>query len=136
MTETAVPRASLAAPWPSMLLAGLVDELSSSGALTPEWRAAFLAVPRHLFVPDLVWREDGDGCGLQEVRRAEQPESWLEMVYRDEPVITQINDGASPGFPGAPPELSAARRTLYTSSTSMPSVVAEMLWARCEPNPG
>ena len=134
MTETAAPRAPLAAPWPSTLLAGLVDDLSSSGALTPDWRAAFLAVPRHLFVPDLVWREGEDGCGLQEVRRAEQPDTWLAMVYRDEPVITQINDGASPGFPGAPPDLSAARHILYTSSTSMPSVVAEMLGAlRAEP---
>ncbi|MBV9013236.1 MAG: methyltransferase domain-containing protein [Pseudonocardiales bacterium] len=104
-------------------LAELVDGLSSSGALAPDWRAAFLAVPRHLFVPDLVWRDPGDGCGPQPVRRAEQPQAWLEIVYRDEPVITQINDGDS-----------TAPHTLYTSSTSMPSIVAEMLTAlRAEP---
>jgi protein-L-isoaspartate(D-aspartate) O-methyltransferase len=124
VTDTAAPAAPLTAPWPSRLLARLVDGLSSSGALTSDWRAAFLAVPRHLFVPDLVWHEGEDGCGPQPVRRAEQSEVWLEMVYRDEPVITQINDGDS----------TTARHTIYTSSTSMPSVVAEMLTAlRAEP---
>lgn len=45
------------------------------------------------------------------------------MVYRDEPVITQINDGAP-----------AAGHSVYTSAASMPSVVAETLTAlRAEP---
>lgn len=109
----------------------LVDGLSCSGALTPDWRAAFLAVPRHLFVPDLVWRGGEDGCGPKPVRRAEQPNTWLQMVYRDEPVITQINGGAPPT--GSPDSI-AVRHTVCTSSTSMPTVVAEMLTAlRAEP---
>jgi protein-L-isoaspartate(D-aspartate) O-methyltransferase len=139
VTDTAAPAASFTAPWPSRLLERLVDGLSNSGALTPEWREAFLAVPRHLFVPDLVWRGREDGSGPQPVRRAEQPDTWLQMVYRDEPVITQINDGAPPSFPAVSPDSTspdstATRHTVYTSSTSMPSVVAEMLTAlRAEP---
>ncbi|MGH3770344.1 MAG: methyltransferase domain-containing protein [Pseudonocardiaceae bacterium] len=134
MTDTAAPAAPLTAPCPSRLLAGLVDGLSSSGAVTPDWRAAFLAVPRHLFVPDLVWRDREDGSGPRPVRRAEQPDTWLQMVYRDEPVITQINDGAPPAFPTGPPDSTVSRHTVYTSSTSMPTVVAEMLTAlRAEP---
>jgi protein-L-isoaspartate(D-aspartate) O-methyltransferase len=101
--------------------------------LAPEWRAAFLGVPRHLFVPDLVWREGEDGSGPQPLRRAEQPDTWLQTVYRDEPVITQINDGLI--FPtGSPDSTTAHHPIIYTSSTSMPSVVAEMLTAlRAEP---
>lgn len=123
MTDTTTLVASPAESRSSRLLAGMVDALSNSGALTPDCRAAFLAVPRHLFVPDLVWREGADGCGPRPVRRAEQADTWLRMVYRDEPVITQINDGAPPSSP-----------IVYTSSTSMPSVVATMLTAlRAEP---
>ncbi len=135
MSDIAVPTAPLATPEPSILLAGLVDGLSSSGALTPEWRAAFLAVPRHLFVPDLVWREGEQDCAPHPIRRAEQPDTWLEMVYRDEPVITQINDGAPPNSATVSPESTPPRQSIYyTSSTSMPSVVAEMLTAlRAEP---
>jgi protein-L-isoaspartate(D-aspartate) O-methyltransferase len=131
VTDTAAPTVPLTAPGSSRLLAGLVDGLSRSGALTPDWRAAFLAVPRHLFVPDLVWRDREDGSGPQPVRRAEQPDMWLQTVYRDEPVITQINDGAPPTVS---PDSSAGCPTVYTSSTSMPTVVAEMLTAlRVEP---
>jgi protein-L-isoaspartate(D-aspartate) O-methyltransferase len=134
VTATSAPVVPRIAPGPSRLLTGLVDGLSSSGALAAQWRAAFLAVPRHVFVPDLVWCGGEDGCGPHPLRRAEQPQEWLEMVYRDEPVITQINDGAPPISSTASPESTAARRTVYTSSTSMPSVVAEMLSAlRAEP---
>ena len=134
MTDTAASAAPLTAPRPSRLLAGLVDGLSSSGALTPDWRAAFLAVPRHLFVPDLVWCDREDGRGPHPLRRAEQPEEWLQTVYRDEPIITQINDGAPPSVPTGSPDSMAARQTIYTSSTSMPTVVAEMLTAlRADP---
>jgi protein-L-isoaspartate(D-aspartate) O-methyltransferase len=132
VTETVAPAAALTAP--STLLAGLVEDLSSSGALSPEWRAAFLAVPRHLLVPVVVGRAGVVGRRPRPIRRAEQPESWLEMVYRDEPVITQINDGAPLALPAGSAESAPPRQAVYTSSTSMPSVVAEMLTAlRAEP---
>ncbi|MBV9013847.1 MAG: hypothetical protein JO272_17720 [Pseudonocardiales bacterium] len=40
----------------------LVAELVDKGAITsPEWRAAFEAVPRHVFVPKFFLRTDGGG---------------------------------------------------------------------------
>ncbi|MBO0877489.1 MAG: methyltransferase domain-containing protein [Pseudonocardia sp.] len=91
--------------------------------MTENWRATFRAVPRHLFVPDLVWRHHADRRGLEPIRRSDQPEEWLESVYMDQFLITQINDGATPA--GAADGV--VTDVDYTSSTSMPSVVAEML---------
>ncbi len=123
MTETAAPAKPLTA---EVLLAGLVDELSAGGSLTAGWRGAFRAVPRHLFVPDLIWRRPAGGHGLEPLRRTDQPDTWLATVYRDDFVVTQINDG--------PMAVDGASDVEYTSSTSMPSVVAEMLAAlRVEP---
>ncbi len=122
MTETAAPATPVAAG----LLDGLVEGLSAGGVLTADWRSAFRAVPRHLFVPDLVWRSREGGHGLEPVRRADRPDTWLDTVYRDEFVVTQINDGAA--------SADVVTDVDYTSSTSMPSVVAEMLAAlRVEP---
>jgi protein-L-isoaspartate(D-aspartate) O-methyltransferase len=130
VTDTEAP----AAPRVAGLLVGLVDGLSSSGALTPDWRAAFLAVPRHRFVPDLVWRGDEDSGLDYPLHRSAQPDAWLEMVYRDEFVVTQINDGATPARPDSSDCAAGVRDAVYTSSTSMPTVVAEMLTAlRVEP---
>jgi len=82
-----------AAPVAAELHDGLVDGLSAGGVLTASWCAAFRAVPRHLFVPDLVWRSRAGGHGLEPVRRADRPDTWWDTVYRDEFVVTQINDG-------------------------------------------
>jgi protein-L-isoaspartate(D-aspartate) O-methyltransferase len=131
VTDTAAPTAHRTAPRAGQPLAGLVDDLSASGALAADWRPTFLAVPRHLFVPDLIWHgEDGDGLDYP-LRRSERPDTWLELVYRDEPVVTQINDGATPTRPDSS---GGVRDAVYTSSSSMPTVVAEMLTAlRVEP---
>ncbi|SKA25491.1 protein-L-isoaspartate(D-aspartate) O-methyltransferase [Marinactinospora thermotolerans DSM 45154] len=83
--------------------------------IPPAWRAAFMAVPRHLFIPDTVWvREEGRPVPL---RRADSPERWLEACYSDEPIAVQLDDGDGSG------------RGYVTSSASMPSVVALMLEA-------
>jgi len=122
VTETAAPSST-------QLLDRLVDDLSASGALADDWHATFLAVPRHLFVPDLAWRSSADGRTLWPVHRLGQPEAWLEMVYRDEAVVTQFNDGTALTSP-----VDVVANVDYTSSTSMPTVVAEMLSAlRTEP---
>lgn len=89
----------------------MLAELTAAGKLSDEWRAAFGAVPRHLFVPDEIWI--GDTTPLHVVRRSEDPGRWLDLVYTDEPVVTQIDHGSGGGRP--------------TSSTSMPSIVAGML---------
>jgi len=133
VTQTATPArtttVTAAAP-AARLLERLVDELSAGGALEDSWRAAFLAVPRHLFVPDLVWRSSPDGRRADPVNRTAQPAEWWELVYRDEAVITQLADGAPPA--GAATETVSGVE--FTSSTSMPTVVAEMLVAvRAQP---
>jgi len=98
----------------------MVDRLSASGALAPSWREAFLTVPRHRFIPDLIWDEDGTGEHyLMPVCRTDDPLGWLDRAYRDASVVTQVDDGhpVGPGLAGR----------LITSSASMPSVVAIML---------
>ncbi|MDL4776113.1 methyltransferase domain-containing protein [Actinomadura xylanilytica] len=107
------------------LSARLVTELVEAGDLAPDWRTAFEAVPRHRFVPDTVWVEDGDR--LVPVDRADDETAWLERCYANDFVITQVDDGvpAGPGRTGRE----------ITSSASRPDVVALML-AALEIEPG
>lgn len=93
--------------------AQLVDRLEASGALTPDWRQAFLDVGRHQFLPGIVWADTGDG--YERCDRAQSPERWLELAYSDAAIVTQWDDGAD-GGPREP-----------TSSVSMPTMVASML---------
>ncbi|WDG29959.1 methyltransferase domain-containing protein [Streptomyces sp. CA-278952] len=88
----------------------LVRGLADRGLLTGRWRRVFEAVPRSRFVPARVWRQLPDRC--EPVVGAD---AWLALVNSDEPVITQLDDGAEDG-PG-----------VATSSNSMPSMVARML---------
>jgi protein-L-isoaspartate O-methyltransferase len=61
----------------------LVQGLVQRGELDERWRAALTEVPRHVFIPDVVWRQDryvaGD-CDLVPLRRADDPEAWLELA--------------------------------------------------------
>jgi protein-L-isoaspartate(D-aspartate) O-methyltransferase len=75
-----------------------------------------LPVARDAFVPDLIWVSTGNG--YQAVHRAEQPDVWQAAVDDDEPIVTQVDDGATP-----PDELGHHA----TSSSSQPSIVAAML---------
>lgn len=105
---------------PEARLRRLVDELTDGGVLVEPWRDAFLAVPRHKFIPDTIWREDGDGPQyLTPVHRGDNPQEWLDRAYRDAAVVTQADDGNPVG-----PQLAGR---LITSSASMPTVVAVML---------
>ena len=103
----------------------MVENLSESGELAPEWRESFLSVPRHAFIPDLVWRRDTaikDDNDLVPLQRADDPEIWLELAYEPRnAVVTQVDDGcpAGPGRSGCS----------MTSSASQPNVVALMLAA-------
>jgi protein-L-isoaspartate(D-aspartate) O-methyltransferase len=103
----------------------LLDDLAERGALSTEWRGAFERAPRHLFLPDVVWRKRADGR-LEPVRRDQDPDAWLTLAYRDRPVDTQVDDG-HPAADGTGYEV--------TSSSSQPVVVAEML-AELAPEPG
>ena len=96
----------------------LTRSLLDSGALTGDWSAAWTAVPRGAFLPDLMWPYDMDTGTSRTVDRASDPVGWEREAYANVPVTTQWDDGrhAGPG-PGRAP----------SSSASMPSVVARML---------
>ncbi|MCY9786338.1 protein-L-isoaspartate(D-aspartate) O-methyltransferase [Nocardiopsis sp. EMB25] len=79
---------------------------------TPEGiRAAFAAHPRHRFIPDMIWPS---AMGLPLYRTAD-PEKWARIVYTDDAVTTQANDGGS-GPVNRP-----------TSSSSAPQLMADMI---------
>jgi protein-L-isoaspartate(D-aspartate) O-methyltransferase len=98
-------------------LRSLVEELTGSGELTPAWRASFLAVPRHRFIPDTIWCPADRG--LRPLCRGEDPQGWLDRVYDREAVVIQVDDGNPEGDRGRH----------ITSSASHPGVVAIMLAA-------
>ncbi|HEX5494208.1 MAG TPA: methyltransferase domain-containing protein [Mycobacteriales bacterium] len=97
-------------------LAALVSRLVTEVALTDGWRVAFEQVPRHLFVPDVLWA--GERNPLNRVDRTTDPQTWWELVCSDEALVTQFDDGA--GGPDRPGED-------WTSSSSTPSIMATML---------
>ncbi|MET9468422.1 methyltransferase domain-containing protein [Streptomyces sp. NPDC006544] len=93
--------------------AAQVRELAAAGALDdPAWRAAFAAVPRHVFVPCYF---TGRGAGHERLW-ADDPDPgqrarWLRGVYTDAPLATRLRDGE------------------LVSSSSQPSLMAKMLEA-------
>lgn len=98
----------------------LVTELTTEGALhTRAWRAAFAAVPRHVFVP-LIYRRDQRG-DLRAVdgREPAQREAWLAEVYSDDSLVTQLAQ-VRPGYALRP-------FTVPASSSTRPSLMARML---------
>ncbi|MGH3823159.1 MAG: methyltransferase domain-containing protein [Pseudonocardiaceae bacterium] len=104
--------------------AGLVDGLTEQGVLPEHWRAAFLAVPREIFIPEVIWRYAGDD--LVPLRRCDEPQEWLQRAYGPHYVVTQVDDGSPAGLEG--------RGRVATSSASRPDIVALMLDAgRVEP---
>ncbi|MGW1814297.1 methyltransferase domain-containing protein [Streptomyces sp. NPDC002125] len=88
----------------------LVQDLADRGLLGGRWRQVFDAVPRSRFIPAEIWRQLPDRC-----EPVSGPDHWLALVNSDEPVVTQLDDGAE-GGPG-----------IATSSNSQPSMVARML---------
>jgi protein-L-isoaspartate(D-aspartate) O-methyltransferase len=72
-------------------IAALTD---SSAGLDDRWREAMHAVPRHWFVPDKAWCHPDSGSGYL-IDRETGPQRWIEAVYSDAAIVTQINDGRS-----------------------------------------
>ncbi len=97
----------------------LVEDLAEQGVLGEPWRAAFLAVPREVFIPKVIWRYAGDE--LVALRRDNEPAEWLQRAYGPRYVITQVDDGTPAGPDG--------RGQVPTSSASRPDIVALMLAA-------
>jgi protein-L-isoaspartate(D-aspartate) O-methyltransferase len=78
---------------------------------------ALRAVPRRMFVPDTIWIRRDD-MWMVPLRRQDEPEEWARLVARDdEPVITQVDDGA------------VDKGLRPTSSSSAPTVMATMIKA-------
>ncbi|MBT2508617.1 methyltransferase [Streptomyces sp. ISL-98] len=90
--------------------AELVELLAEQGLVSERWREVWERVPRHLFIPPTIWRQGPERC-----EPVTTDAEWWQLVYSDEPVVTQIDDGAANG-PG-----------VATSSNSQPSMVATML---------
>ncbi|MFF6961081.1 methyltransferase domain-containing protein [Streptomyces sp. NPDC008317] len=86
--------------------------------MTDDWAAAFAAVPRAAFLPEVMWPFDLTAQASVAVSRAEDPAAWLGYTEADVPIVTQWDDGRHSGT--APGKVS-------TSSASMPSVVFAML---------
>ncbi len=94
----------------------LAAELDKRGLLSPQWRAAFAAVPRHVFLPGKSWFP-GEDDRLVPIDRDQNFERWMDLAYSDIYIVTQIDDGATVW-----PQTGRA-----SSSSSMPSVMLTML---------
>ena len=89
----------------------LVRHLEDLGALrSPAWRRCFETVPRHRLLPR--FRPYARGQLLEEIDAAhpDAEAAWIEYAYRDLPAIIRID---AQGY--------------FTSSSSMPSLMARML---------
>ncbi|MEV6982794.1 methyltransferase domain-containing protein [Sphaerisporangium sp. NPDC051017] len=95
-------------------ISALADQLTG---LDDRWRGVFHAVPRHLFIPDRAWCDSDDGPGYL-IDRSADPEVWMDAVYSNAAIITQLDEGATEIVEG---------KGDYTSSSSAPSVVAAAL---------
>ncbi len=100
---------------PEQRAAALAEQLVGEGHLVSAWRPAFEHVQRHLFLPDRIWLQDDTGP-YRAVDRDTDPDRWWAAAYSDQPVVTQVDDGAD-----------ADASTEPSSSASMPRVVARML---------
>lgn len=80
------------------LRAALAEDLEASGQLTdPTWRKVFETVPRHPFVPEF-WTLAGEGP--RRVTSADP--DWLDLVYTDDALATQLTDGVATSSSTAP----------------------------------
>jgi protein-L-isoaspartate(D-aspartate) O-methyltransferase len=78
------------------LRAQLAARLVAAGAVTsPEWKAAFAEVPRHVFVP-AFYRQSPTEQRLVDVN---DPDEWLEGVYRDELLVIRPDARSSSTVP-------------------------------------
>ncbi len=104
----------------TMTIEQLAAELDAADAVPVAWRAAFLAVPRHHFLPPQVWVDDEHGKP-QPLSRDNDANQWLEFAYRNVPILIQFDDGQTV-WPDTSGEL-------CTSSASKPDLVLSMLAA-------
>jgi protein-L-isoaspartate O-methyltransferase len=95
----------------------LADQLAGLPGIDPRWAAVFARVPRHVFVPAFYPTLDTDGEDPpQPVDETEDPDRWLDAVYRDQSLVTQY--ALTPG---------TSNLWQSTSSSTRPSLMARML---------
>ncbi|MFJ2818179.1 methyltransferase domain-containing protein [Streptomyces sp. NPDC087294] len=107
----------------AILRSEMVGRLEKSRALrSPEWKAAALEVPRHVFLP--AFYEDASGPdGMTRYTLKNQDNDcvrWLDLSYQDRTWVTQLDHGRT-----TPAE--SAVTGIPTSSSTLPSVVLGML---------
>jgi methyltransferase of ATP-grasp peptide maturase system len=102
----------------------LADELAAEGKLrSPAWREAFLSVARHAFVPCYL-HDDEPGSVPARWRMVDSAEpadreEWVNAVYSDRTLITDLKSMPSPSGHGTYP--------VVTSSSTLPGLVIRML---------
>jgi protein-L-isoaspartate(D-aspartate) O-methyltransferase len=96
------------------LARALAARLAASGALRERrWIKAFETVPRHHFVRQVFVDPAHTGTWeLVDGTQAGQRERWLNLVYRDNALVTQLSEDGN-----------------FLSSSSQPSLMARMLEA-------
>ncbi|MFI0742819.1 methyltransferase domain-containing protein [Streptomyces sp. NPDC021100] len=105
---------------------GLLTAIEAdNGALPERWASAVASVPRHRFLPRVIWQRDGAG-GYAPLDADTESEAWLATAYANTSIVTQVNDGqpADDGVAAFP-----------SSSASAPSIVVLML-SMLDPQPG
>ncbi|GGS23662.1 hypothetical protein GCM10010252_73660 [Streptomyces aureoverticillatus] len=102
------------------LATALAAHLTASGSLTASWHEHYTAVPRHHFIPDVAWVVS-DGAGAEyAIDRHQDAPGWLQAVYSDASIVTQLDAGTG--------DLRTGKGT-PTSSCSAPGIVFPMLQA-------
>lgn len=93
----------------------LTEIAAENGELPEPWASAIATVRRHEFLPQVLWRWDGDR--YTPIDAEKQPAQWQAAAYANTSVVTQVNDG-KPVEDG---------EVFPSSSASAPAIVARML---------
>ncbi|MEU2510475.1 protein-L-isoaspartate(D-aspartate) O-methyltransferase [Streptomyces syringium] len=114
----------------TMLRRNCAEALAADQQFGAPWiREAFERVPREVFAPPRAWLSTrGEDGAYPFINRATDPEAWARAVYtHDRALITQINDGNTPGG-------QAAGGRLSSSLSSLRVVVRQL--SHLDPQPG
>jgi methyltransferase of ATP-grasp peptide maturase system len=93
--------------------ATLAQELVTAGKLTsPEWQAAVVAMPRHVFVPSFYVHREG-----RMTRVEATSDEWRDTVYSNTALVTKLTQNGADASP------------VFLSSSSTPGLMTRMLEA-------
>ncbi|MEU6860439.1 methyltransferase domain-containing protein [Glycomyces sp. NPDC046736] len=108
-----------AEPFRHDMVAGLIAD---GHIVSPQWRAAFAAVPRHVFLPYFF---NLDNAGMWEPVTVETADeaTWLGQIYSNRTCVTQINGDTTPV------DVQSAVTGAATSSSTEPGLMADLLEA-------